>query len=115
GVQPRSMIPFARSVVLAAKLYLKIAFVAVVDNRLHISCGLLTKIDRLPRLGKSRRRIYCRVVLTKYENRVATGRIPARWRCIAAIRKDPSGCRGTSQNEQKTKARVFHKLITIRF
>ena len=52
-MQPRGMIPFARSVVLSAKLHFKVAFVTVVDNRLHVGGGLLVKIDGFPRLRRA--------------------------------------------------------------
>ena len=51
-MKPRGVIPFARSVVLSAKFHFKIAFIAVVDNRLHISSRLLTKVDGFPRLRR---------------------------------------------------------------
>ena len=49
-MEPRGVIPFARSVVLSAKFHFKIAFIAVIDNRLHVGSGLLTKVYGFPRL-----------------------------------------------------------------
>jgi hypothetical protein len=49
-MEPRGVIPFARSVVLSAKFHFKIALIAVIDNRLHVGSGLLMKVYGFPRL-----------------------------------------------------------------
>jgi hypothetical protein len=49
-MKPRSVIPLTRRVILSAKFHFKIALITIVNNRLHVSSGLLTKVDDLPRL-----------------------------------------------------------------